>query len=168
MLKLRTLVPVLFLALGVSAMAEDASVPLTGAHLCCGKCEKAAAKAVEGTGAKAAIADKTITVTAADAAAAQKAVDALVEAGFWAISGKDGVAAKDNSGVKAGAAKRLELTGVHQCCGKCEKAILAAVKGVKGVEGAAVNGNSVVVEGEFDGAEVVAALHAAGLHGKAK
>jgi hypothetical protein len=168
MLKLRTLVPALFLAFSASAFAEDVKVTLTGAHICCGKCEKAIKEAVEGAGAKATVSRKETVVTAADAATAQKAVDALVEAGFWAVSDNAGVAPKDDSGVAAGAVKRLELTDVHDCCCKCEKAIVAAAKSVEGVKEAVVKDGDLVVEGDFDGAKVVAALHAAGLHGKLK
>lgn len=160
----------LALVLAVSAQAADTTVTLTDAHLCCGKCENAVAKAVKSAGAKAEVKDKKIIVTAADAAEAQKAADALVAAGFWFKSDNAAVSAKDTSGVKAGTVTRLELTGVHSCCGKCAKAVHAALDKIDGVKAvvAEAHNDKVVVEGSFDAAKVVEALHATGLHGKVK
>jgi copper chaperone CopZ len=76
----------------------------------------------------------------------------------------------DNSGVKKGMIDRLELVGVHNCCGGCNKAIKAAIATVDGVEAdtAKAKSKTLVVEGKFDGLAIVAALNKAGFHVRAK
>ena len=76
----------------------------------------------------------------------------------------------DNSGVKEGKVKRLELVGVHNCCGGCNKAIQTALASVEGVaaDTAKPKSNTFVVEGDFDGLAVVQALNKAGFHVRAK
>ena len=66
--------------------------------------------------------------------------------------------------------QRLELIGIHNCCGGCNKAIKAAIATVDGVQAdtAKPNSKSVVIEGDFDGLAVVTALNKAGFHVRSK
>ena len=153
------------------AARSETKVELKGVHLCCQGCVKAAGKIVEGVdGAKAACNQKgkTVTITAKDDETAQKAVDALAAGGFHGESSNKDVTIKDDSGAAAGKVQSLKVTGAHNCCGQCCKIIKATVKKVDGVKGdtAKPKAESFEVTGDFDAAELVKALNAAGFHVK--
>jgi copper chaperone CopZ len=157
----------------VSAANADTTVELKGTHLCCGACVRAVndtLKGIEGVTGKCDQKAKTVTITAKDDAAAQKAVDALAAAGFHGTTNSDTVKVKDDSGVKAGKVKTLTLTNVHNCCGACTSAIKNTVKKVDGVTGDTLKAKADTfdVTGEFDAEAVVKALNAAGFHAKVK
>ena len=156
-----------------SAARAETTVELKGTHLCCGACVKAVAdtlKKIDGVTGKCDQKAKTVTITAKDDATAQKAIDALVEAGFSGTTDSEKVKVKEDSGVKAGKVKSLTLTGVHNCCGQCTNAIKATLKKVDGVKGDTVKAKADTfdVTGDFDAEAVVKALNAAGFHVKAK
>ncbi|MBA4066944.1 MAG: hypothetical protein C0501_25200 [Isosphaera sp.] len=160
------------LATGTSTAAET-KVEVKSVHMCCDGCaEEVAAVLGKVEGVAGVSADKkttTVTFTAADAKAAQKALDALAAAGFHGDPGKDkGYAFKDDSGVKPGTVKTLTVTGFHNSCGGCVKSLREAVKDVKGVDGVAAKAkvSTAEVTGEFDAAELVKALNKAGFHVK--
>ncbi len=160
------------LTLAGSARAE-VKVELKGVHLCCGNCVKSAGailKNVEGVKGKCDQKAKTITITAPDAKTAQKAVDALAAGGFHGNTGQKEIAVKDDSGAVKGKVKNATVTGIHNCCGNCNKAIQAAVAKVPGAQGntAKAKANTFEVTGDFDAAELVKALNAAGFHVKVK
>ncbi|MCA9141970.1 MAG: heavy-metal-associated domain-containing protein [Planctomycetaceae bacterium] len=159
-------------SLGATAHAETI-VNLSNMHLCCGACVKGVTSAidsVDGASVKVQQDANSATITAGDAATAQKALDALAAAGFHGKSDSKEVKMKDNSGVKAGKVQRLELVGVHNCCGGCNKAVKAAIASVDGVvaDTAKAKSDTVVIEGDFDGQAVVKALLKAGFHVTAK
>ncbi|EAQ77544.1 cation transporter [Blastopirellula marina] len=160
-------------ALFVPAAQAETTVTLTKMHLCCGACVKAVQAAVKDLpGVKVDVTAKEgkTVVTADDDKAAQSALNAISQAGFHAKTDSEKLKMKDDSGVKAGAVKRLELTGLHNCCGACTKSIKEAVATVDGVQAdtAKPKEETMVVEGDFDAADVVAALMAAGFHVKVK
>jgi len=161
------------LVLGAAALAET-KVEVKKVHLCCGACVKAAGTILKGVdGVQGAACDqkaKTITFKAADDAAARKALDALAAGGFHGDTGNKDLAIKDDSGVSAGKVKTLTLTGIHNCCPQCCKAIKATVKKVEGVTGddAKPKEKTFTVTGDFDAAALVKALNAAGFHVKMK
>jgi copper chaperone CopZ len=160
------------LAMGSAARAET-KVELKNVHLCCGACVKAVAttlKDIEGVKAACDQKGRTVTLTAKDDATAQKAIDALAAAGFQGESDNKDLKAKDDSGASAGKVKTLTLTGVHNCCGQCCKAIKATVAKVNGVTGdtAKPKMDTFEVTGDFDAAELVKALNDAGFHVKVK
>lgn len=161
---------VLLAAFATSAFAET-SVKITGVHLCCGKCVTAAEKAVNSVAGVAGTADqdtRSVEVKAPDAAAAQKAADALVAAGFFGTSADPAVKIVDASGVKDGQATSLTIKGAHLCCDKCAKGVTAALENVKGVTGhtAAKGVASFEIKGDFNAKEAVSALEKAGYGGK--
>lgn len=152
--------------LAPAVVQAESKVKVSDTHLCCGACVKAvnaALKNIPGVKHTADQDEGTIDISAADNAGAQAALDALSAAGFH---GKiDNPALKLKSAkVEAGKVKRIELTGVHNCCGACTKSIKAAIKGVDGVEADTVKPkqSSFVVEGNFDAAQLVSALLEAG------
>ncbi|MBX7106165.1 MAG: hypothetical protein K1X57_18945 [Gemmataceae bacterium] len=173
-LSLMGLVTAAILASTGSALATE-KVELKSVHMCCDGCAEEVATIlgkVEGvsdvtTDKKA----KSATFTASDVRTAQKALDALAEGGFHGDSGKDkGFAFKDDSGVKAGKVKTLTVTGFHNSCGGCVKSFRETIKDVKGVAGdnAKSKVTTAQVTGEFDAAELVKSLNAAGFHVKVK
>jgi mercuric ion binding protein len=155
------------------AVHAETKVELKGVHLCCGACVKAVGailKTVDGVDGACDQKAKTVTITAPDVKTAQKAVDALAEGGFQGVSGNKDVAVKEDSGVAKGKVKTLSLTGVHNCCPMCCKAIKETVKKVDGVtaDTAKPKMNSFEVTGDFDAADLVKALNVAGFHVKVK
>ncbi len=156
-----------------NATQAETTVKLSKMHLCCGACVKGVTSAmdgVDGATVKVNQGDSAATLSATDDATAKKAIAALAAAGFHARTDSKELKMKDDSGVKPGKTKRLELVGVHNCCGGCNKAIKAAIASVEGVEAdtAAPKSGTVVVEGDFDGKAVVRALFKAGFHVTAK
>jgi copper chaperone CopZ len=158
--------------LGAAALAET-KVEVKGVHLCCGACVKAVGKALKGIEGVKGACDQdagTVTITADDDAAAQKAIEALAAAGYHGSLETKAVHFPRDSGVSKGKVTSLTLTGVHNCCRSCNKAIKDAVKEVKGVTGDTAKPKSETFEvtGDFEATEVVRALHKAGFHVKVK
>ena len=162
------------LALTMSqAIAAETKVELKGTHLCCPQCVRAVddiLKKVDGATGKSDQKKGSITITAKDDATAQKALDALAAGGFHGTTDSKDLTIKEDSGVEKGKVKTLTLEGVHDCCGACNKAIIAAVGQVAGVTGNTAKAKSDMfsVTGEFDAEELVKALNAAGYHVKVK
>jgi mercuric ion binding protein len=167
-------------ALGVltwagTARAAEIKVELKNVHMCCEGCADEVAailKKVEGiSGVTVDQKATTAKFTAADAKAAQRALDALAAGGFHGDTGgaKD-FAFKDDSGVKPGKVTSLTVTGFHNSCPGCVKSFRAAIKDVKGVTGDNAKSKLTTAEvtGEFDAAELVKALNKAGFHVKVK
>jgi periplasmic mercuric ion binding protein len=160
------------LALGAAVSAADVSVQLNDVHLCCGSCVRGVDKAVATIDGATAVADKeagTVVLTAADKPTLQKAVNALVAAGYFGVSNDPAIKVDAGPAVEAAAVKSLNVSGVHLCCKTCVTAVNRALKKVPGVEGTtAVKGApSFEVTGEFSPKAVIEALHEEGLSGKA-
>src|SRR5262249_42171112 len=116
---------------------EETKVEVKGVHLCCGACVKAVAAIlndIDGVQGKCDPKAKTITLTAKDDATAQKALDALAAGGFHGDTGNNDLKMKDDSGAEAGKTKTVTITGIHNCCPACCKAIKATVGKVEGVK----------------------------------
>jgi periplasmic mercuric ion binding protein len=174
MRKMRVMVAAsLFAVLGLTgAVRAETQIVVKGVHLCCPGCTAAVAKILKGVDGVKAVCDSdqgTVTITATGDDAARKAIDALAAGGFHGQSDNKDIAFKDDSGAK-GMVKKLTLTGVHDCCGRCNRAIKAAIKTVPGVtsETATPRKDTFTVEGDFDAAALVKALNNAGFHVKVK
>ena len=161
------------LVVSIAAAAQaEVKVTLSGMHLCCGGCVNGVKKAVKEIAGVTVEVDgdngETI-VTAQSDAAAQQAIDAIADAGFHGTSDHDSLKMKDDSGVKAGELTRLELVGLHNCCGSCDRSLKAALADIPGIKAVASKAKSdkVVIEGKFDGLAVVRALQKEGFHGRA-
>ena len=160
------------LALAAPARAET-KVELKGVHLCCQGCVKEVGSIlgkIDGVTPKCDQKNKTVTITATDDQAAQKALDALAKGGYYGDTGNAKLAIKDDSGATKGKVKTLTLTGIHNCCGNCCKAIKETVKKVDGTKSddAKPKMDTFTVTGDFDAADLVKALNAAGFHVKVK
>ena len=150
------------------AVSAETQVDVTGVHLCCQKCVTAVADALAKVkGVKHEIDQKegTVSITACCVPPAQKAIDAIAAAGFHGRLNNKDVHFKPVHPPK-GKVTRLELVGIHNCCGGCTKAIKKALASVKGVQADTVKPKqtSFVVEGEFKAAEVIEAVFNAGFH----
>lgn len=159
------------LAFAGAAMAETKTT-LSNVHLCCKACVTGVTKAagkVSGVTATCDAKAGTVELSGADAASVQKAVDAIVAAGYFGTSSDAAIKVKDTSGAKDTKVSTLTVNNVHLCCGKCVTAVDKAVKSVKGVSGhtAEKGSKSFTVTGDFNAKEVFAALQKEGLTGKA-
>ena len=106
----------------------------------------------------------TVTITASDQATAQKAVDALIAAGYYGQPGDAAIKVAQAS-APAGNVKTLTVSGVHLCCKKCVTAVnKPAVSKVAGsqVTTAAKDAESFEITGDFNAADVISALNEAG------
>src|SRR5260221_8646313 len=108
-------------ALAAFAQAES-TVKLSDVHLCCKSCIKGVDKAVGAVSGASAASDAdahTVTITASDDATAQKAVDALVAAGYYGKSENAAIKVKADTGAKDAKVSSLTINDVHLCCPKC-------------------------------------------------
>jgi copper chaperone CopZ len=151
--------------------AADVTVTLSKTHMCCDKCVKAAQKTVAMVDGCSAVADKTehtVVITAPDGATAQKAMDALVKAGFYGECKDESCKVTSDTGAKGEQVKTLKIKDIHLCCPSCVKAVNKALADVSGVTGntATKGAESFEVTGDFKDSDVFAALQKAGLTGK--
>jgi copper chaperone CopZ len=159
-------------ALALSPLAHaDVTVTMSKVHMCCGSCVKGAQKTVATVEGATGVADqtnRTVVITAPDIATAQKAVDALIKAGFYGESKDEGIKIATETGAKGEKVQTLKIKGVHLCCPKCVKAVGKALEDVPGVTGntAVKNAESFDVTGDFKDSDVFDALQKAGLTGK--
>ncbi len=158
--------------LGAVALAET-KVEITDVHLCCPLCVKGVGSALKEVKGVTGVCDqkaKTVTITADDDATAQKGIEALAAAGYHGRLETKAVHFPSDSGATKGKVSSLTLTGIHNCCGACNKAIKAAVKKVTGVTGdtAKPKGDTFEVTGDYEATELIHALHTAGFHVKVK
>jgi copper chaperone CopZ len=159
------------IALALSVGAGDGSVKLSGVHLCCQGCTKrvqAAVGTVPGVTASAEQGIGAITLTAADTAAVQAAVDALVAAGFFGESSDAAIEVNGKTGATGQRVQSIEIEGVHVCCNQCVRVVRSAVGSVTGVttNTAAERARSFTVSGDFIDKDVFDALHREGLGGR--
>jgi len=150
----------------------ETKVTVSDTHLCCGQCLRAVdstLKDMAGVKHKSSQEAKTIEITAESDAAAQKAIDALAAAGFYGKLDNDKVKYKPVATGDA-AVQKLEVAGVHNCCGACTNAIKKAVTSVSGVTGTNVKAKeeAFAIEGNFKPADVVKALLDAGFYVEVK
>ncbi|WP_009958831.1 hypothetical protein [Verrucomicrobium spinosum] len=151
----------ILLSLGLSAQAES-TLTLNGIHNCCKGCENGITKAITKVdGATAAVTKTSVTITAKSKSDLDKAVDSLLDAGYYG----------EGATVKAVADKQVKTATVshtHLCCGKCVKGVDEAIKNVNGAtkHNATKGEDSFTVEGDFNLTDLQTALNKAGYNGK--
>jgi len=155
-----------------SSVVAETKVTISGTHLCCGACVKAVdttLKDMAGVKHKSDQGAKSIEITADSDEAAQKAIDALATAGFYGKLDNDKLKYKPVAADDA-ATTKVEITGIHNCCGQCTSAIKKAVTSVSGVSGTNIKNKDTTfaVEGNFKSSEVVKALLDAGFYAQVK
>lgn len=166
----------LLLAVSLTARAAD-PVVVSGPHNCCEGCKNAVTKAVANV-RDVSVDEKKGTITAKTKSGAKKAVEALMEKGFFATVGgtesesKSASATAEKPAVSPGGkkVKSATVTGVHNCCLKCRNMIMDAVRETPGVASAEieVKAESFKVQGDFSKDDLVAALNKAGFNGKVR
>jgi copper chaperone CopZ len=154
------------------AAAADVTVQLSNVHLCCNSCVKGVDKAVATVDGAKAVSDRdaeTVTITAADKATAQKAVNALTAAGYFGSSNDSAIKVDATTGASDAKVQSLTVNDVHLCCQKCVTAVNKALAKVPGVKAntATKEATSFEVTGDFKPTDVFGALQEAGLTGKA-
>lgn len=171
----RHLLAAVALLAGAAVTHADETVTIEGVHICCKGCAVAIEKAVAKTAddkehpaeVKCAVDGDagTVELVAANTAAIQAAVDEIAAAGFHGkLSSKE--VKWPSAKAPKGKVTRLEVTGVHNCCGACTKAIKAALAECDGVtaDTCKPKEESFVIEGDFDAKAALKALHEAGFH----
>lgn len=153
------------------ANRTETQVQLKGVHLCCGGCVDAvitAVQSVPGAAAQCDMENGTVTLSAKDDAAAQKALDAIAAAGLHGETGNKRLRMKDEHKIPQGKVRRLRVSGIHNCCQPCYEAIEDAIRSVEGVtsDTAEPGETTFEVEGNFEAAALVRSLNAAGFHAK--
>src|SRR5437016_4526931 len=114
--------------------AAETKVTISDTHLCCGQCLRAVdatLKDIAGVKFQSDQSAKTIEITADNDEAAQKAINALADAGFYGKLNKPDSSLKFKP-VQADDAvvEKLELSGIHNCCGQCTNSIKKAATSV--------------------------------------
>lgn len=145
----------------------EIKVEMTGVHLCCQGCVNAADAAlmsVEGVNSHCNMENGTVTLTAIDDTTAQRALDAFAAAGFYGSVNNQNLAMKATRNVPRGKVKRLNVSGIHNCCGPCCDAIKDAIARVGGVtsDSAKPGVTTFEVTGNFNAVSLVKALNAVG------
>lgn len=154
------------LAMFVGSAAFAAEAKIEKAHLCCQSCVKGVEKAVGTVNGAKATCDRTagtVTITAADEATVQKAVDAVMSAGYYgSVTG-----AKAPAAAEGGKATTATVSGLHNCCKKCTTAINGALQKAQGAKGEiAAKADNLTVTGDFDTKAVEQSLRDAGFNAK--
>jgi copper chaperone CopZ len=134
----------LFVAMGLVAAAsvlhaaagDGKKGEIKGAHICCGQCVKVVKGILEKVDGLSDVTvdqkTKTVTFTAKDKKAAEKAVAAMFEGGFAGTAKFDDAALKAPT-TKLSDSKTAEITvkGVHACCGQCHTALKKLFEGAE-------------------------------------
>jgi copper chaperone CopZ len=161
---------VLALSVAGVAQADTTAVQIKNVHLCCQSCVKGLQSAVAPVKGVTTSIDKdggVVSLTGPDAATVQKAVDAMVGAGYYGESGNSAIKINTNPRAKGEKVQSLKVDGVHLCCGKCVNAVNDALAKVPGVTGntATKGAKSFTVTGDFKDTDVFNALQKEGLSG---
>jgi copper chaperone CopZ len=148
--------------------AEPITIKLHEMHLCCSACGRRVEELVaEMEGVKVDVDRKEgiVTLDAPGKKAAQDAVNAMADAGFYGKSDSHDIDFK-GKGAKAEKIKSATVTGVHLCCKGCVTAADKAITSVEGVEEhtAKSKAESFVITGDFSPSEVLRNLRKAGLN----
>jgi periplasmic mercuric ion binding protein len=163
---------VLGLMLFARTAAAETKVTVSDTHLCCGQCLRAVdatLKDMAGVKHTSSQQAKTIEIVADSDEAAQKAIDALAAAGFYGKLSNDKLKFKPVVSAESNVTK-LDLAGIHNCCGQCTTAIKKAITDVNGVTGTdiAARKTEFAVEGNFKPSDIVKALLDAGFYVQVK
>ena len=160
-----------FVLATATAFGADSSVTLKKVHICCEACVKGIQKSlkdIDGVTVKADEDSESVTLTSADNAKLQKAVNTLAESGYFGQSDNAEIKPVAKTGAKGDKVQSLTVEGVHLCCPGCVKAVDRAVKNTEGATGhtAKKNAETFVVSGDFNDQKFFDELQKEGLSGK--
>lgn len=153
--------------------AADMKIPegptelvLTEAHACCRGCYEA----IEGslgslTGVEVKATENTITIKGESGGLVEAALGYVMQRGFY---GKPSIPAfADKKKYNANKVETLYLSRFHVCCRDCEKTMEKALEGIDGIDDISdieKGVNEIEITGKISQADVMAALHAVGMH----
>lgn len=158
----------LLLAPALAAHAET-TVTLEGVHNCCKSCTNGIVKAAEGLKDVTVTAEgETVTIVSKSKSGAKKAVEAIMDAGYYGKPSDETAAPTAKAESKK--IKDATVTGAHLCCQKCVNAMTDAVKSVPGVTEYDIQNKAktFTVKGDFTEADLLAAMNKAGFHGSVR
>jgi copper chaperone CopZ len=159
------------------APAEGLAVSVQGLHLCCGGCEAALKKALgQEAGVEQLTIDReqgTLQFRVGSDPQVDSALTKMVMAGFFGEAQVDGAErAIELPTIEADAtAQRVEFVGVHLCCKRCVRDVVAAFEDANEVESVDcdLKTGRVVLTGEkIHVLDARRRLHQAGFHGRWK
>jgi hypothetical protein len=155
---------------GLIRAAEGVVVPIERVHLCCDDCVDGVRSAVTAAGATRILADQDtsrLVIFAPDMAAAQKAVKAMVAAGYYGRSKNPAIPTTGATGAKDAKVKTLQIEGVHLCCSSCIEQAAGALVAVPGVTNVDAASSAIIqVKGDFNEKAALDALLDVGFSGK--
>ncbi|WP_345735777.1 cation transporter [Prosthecobacter algae] len=146
----------------------ETTVTLEGVHNCCKGCTNGIVKAASGLKDVTVTAEgETVTIVSKSKSNAKKAVEAIMEAGYYGKSSEAETTASSSLPKTEKKLTAATVTGAHLCCQKCVNAMTEAVKSVPGVtEYNIVNKEKTfTVKGEFSESDLLASMNKAGFHG---
>lgn len=171
---LTVLASLISLLIWTNHVKAESKIEVKQLHMCCSGCAEEVEnilKKVDGlSDVQVTKKTRTATFSAASPFAAQKAVDALAQDGFYGEVNDKSVTFKADSGVKKEKVTSLTLTGFHNTCPGCVKSFRVALKKVDGVTGddCKPSVTTCTVKGNFDAAALVEALNKEGFHVRVK
>jgi len=156
--------------LAAPSLFGEVSVQLDNVHLCCKACVRAVEEAVSNVEGAKAVANQdaeTVVLSAPDKKILRQAITATMQAGFYGTSSDASVKIRDISRAKNEQVKSLTVAGVHLCCNGCVNAVEEALATVTGISETSITrkADSFEIKGDFNDAEVFAALNKAGFAG---
>lgn len=157
----------LLLTLTLATLHAQAATTITleGVHNCCKSCTNGITKAAASIKDVEVTAEgSTVTITAKTKMNAKKAVEAILDAGYYGKISDETFSPSIKADKKLTEAK---VTGAHLCCQKCVDAMRKAVESVPGVQEAEIvsKQSTFTVKGEFSSQALLAAMNQAGFHG---
>ncbi|WP_166442788.1 cation transporter [Phragmitibacter flavus] len=165
---MKSTILVSFLLLVSTIAQAETTVTLEGVHNCCKGCTNGIIKAAADLKDVTVTAEgETVTIVSKSKTNAKKAVEAIMDAGYYGTSSEPSAAASSTIVKPAKKLTTATVTSVHLCCQKCVNAMTDAVKSTPGVtEYNIVNKqNSFTVKGDFTESDLIASLNKAGFHG---
>lgn len=160
---------------GAGANEADMKIPegptelvLTDAHACCRGCYNAIEKATGPlTGVTISAEEGKITIKADTGSVVEAALGYVKQAGFY---GKPSIPAfADKKKYSEAEVEEIYLSRIHVCCRDCRRALEGALETVEGIEEHTEIEDGireVHIKGKFSQAQIMAALHAIGMHGQ--
>lgn len=157
------------LFLSASLAQAETTVTMEGVHNCCKGCTNGIVKAAAGLKDTTVTADgETVTIVAKTKSNAKKAVEAIMDAGYYGKLSDESIAAASRTSEKK--LTDVTVSGAHLCCQKCVNAMTAAVKEVPGVTSYTIENKAktFTVQGQFTESDLLASMNKAGFHGTVK
>jgi copper chaperone CopZ len=107
-----------------------------------------------------------LVILAPDTATAERAVKAMVAAGFYGRSRNPVVPVVAETGARDANVTSTEIEGVHLCCSSCDQQAKGALVAVPGVMSVDTTPSTILVKGEYNEKAALDALLDVGFAGR--